>query len=70
MKCSKCLAELPDNSLECVVCRCPIDSSNADGIEDSGDGREEDIFKPFSGFMQTISTEFLGKEKTFAARMP
>ena len=62
MKCPKCQAELPDHAVECVVCRCPVDSEDAGRAEDSGDGPAEDIFKPFSGFRRTLSTEFMERE--------
>ena len=62
MKCPKCQAELPEHAVECAVCCCPIDPKDADRAEGSGDGREEDIFKPFSGFRRTLSTEFMERE--------
>lgn len=62
MKCPKCQAELPDHAVECAECGSPLDSEDAAGRGDSGEGGGEDIFRPFSGFRRTLSTEFMEQE--------
>ncbi len=65
MKCPKCQAELPEQSIQCTVCGYDFGS----GVSNSSEIGAKRVLKPLSGFRRTLSTELVERQTELRTSM-